>query len=215
MGMYTELIFGAAIKNDPKVVDIIQYMLDKDNKDKPLPEGWPFGDKENRIHWMFNSGGSSYFGAYSPDVKFEYDEAGEYWRLNARFNIKNYSREIDVFLAWIKPYIESGSGSNDMYAIKIYEEDEEPTIYYLNMKTKTKWKFKVGDRVRVDFLKGVNTGTIMARLPEYQEPFAPYHRYTERYLVAMDSDFEFVDSELDATSQLVFTETCLKHEYEL
>jgi hypothetical protein len=52
--------------------------------------------------------------------------------LSTRSNIKNYKQEIETFLEWIKPYINGGSGSRNMYAIVIYEEQDEPTIYYLH-----------------------------------------------------------------------------------
>ncbi len=53
------------------------------------------------------------------------------WVLSSRSNIKNHNRDIETFLEWIKPFIDSGSGKRDMYAIKISEEQSEPTIYYL------------------------------------------------------------------------------------
>ena len=46
-------------------------------------------------------------------------------------NIKNYESEIQTFLEWIKPFIDSGSGDREMYAITISEEQSEPTIHYL------------------------------------------------------------------------------------
>lgn len=60
-----------------------------------------------------------------------YDENGSQWHISSRTNLKNYEGEIESFLQWIKPYIESGSGAKEMYAIVTYEESEEPTIYYL------------------------------------------------------------------------------------
>ena len=81
-----------------------------------------------------SSGGSYYFaGAMSPE--FKNDVVDKQWSLFARTNIKNYDNEIEKFIDWIKPYCEQGSGSNDMIAIVIYEEQETPTIYYLNAVT--------------------------------------------------------------------------------
>ncbi len=53
------------------------------------------------------------------------------WNLSSRANLKNYDDEIEKFLNWIKPFLEQGSGERDFYAIVCYEEQAEPTIYYL------------------------------------------------------------------------------------
>ena len=44
---------------------------------------------------------------------------------------KKLRGEIEMFLECIKQYVEGGSGGRDMYAIVTYEEDDEPTMYYL------------------------------------------------------------------------------------
>jgi hypothetical protein len=128
MGMYTELIFGASLKKETptQVIDALKYIngeIEEKPKDFPLPEG--------RCEWMFRSG-SYYFGISDGVTKLWQDDQTKRWLLCARFNIKNYEDEIDTFLNWIKPYIESGSGNREMYAIKMYEEQDEPTIYYLH-----------------------------------------------------------------------------------
>ena len=128
MGMYTELIFGANLKQDTpnEVIEALQYMIGK-TKEKPtnfpLPEG--------RCEWLFQ-GSSYYFGISDPVNKMWKDDIGKNWVLSTRSNIKNYNGEIETFLKWIKPYIDGGSGINEMYAIVMYEEAEAPTIYYLN-----------------------------------------------------------------------------------
>jgi hypothetical protein len=126
MGNYTELIFGASLKKDtPKqIVDSLKYLMGEIDKpiDFPLPEG--------RIKWMFH-GGSYYFAINNAVSKMWLDEIDKQWRLSTRFNIKNYESEIETFLEWIKPYIDGGSGTRDMYAIVMYEEYQEPRIYYL------------------------------------------------------------------------------------
>lgn len=60
-----------------------------------------------------------------------FDDIRSEWIVSSRTNIKNYESEIQTFLEWIKPFIDSGSGDRKMYAITIYEEQSEPTIYYL------------------------------------------------------------------------------------
>lgn len=126
MGMYTELIFGADLKKDTPeiVIESLKYMLgdiEEKPKDFPLPEG--------RCEWLFQ-GGSYYFGVNSPVKKMWFDDISKQYCISTRSNIKNYSDEIETFLEWIEPYIDSGSGNRDMYAIVIYEDSSEPTIYY-------------------------------------------------------------------------------------
>nr|DAI89492.1 MAG TPA: hypothetical protein [Caudoviricetes sp.] len=127
MGMYTELIFGASLKKDTssQVINAIKYIvgeIEEKPADFPLSEG--------RCEWLLR-GSSYYFGVSSPVKKFWQDEISGEWVLSSRSNIKNYGNEIEEFLDWIKPHIESGSGIKEMYAMTMYEEQSEPTIYYL------------------------------------------------------------------------------------
>lgn len=127
MGMYTELIFGAELKKETpnEIIEALKYMLgeiEEKPKDFPLPDG--------RCEWLFQ-GSSYYFAINKPVKKMWLDEIDNCWHISTRSNIKNYENEIETFLEWIKPYISSGSGDRDMYAIVIYENSSEPTIYYL------------------------------------------------------------------------------------
>jgi hypothetical protein len=123
MGMYTELIFGARLKNNtPKfVIDTLKYMLGEIE----MPNDFPFPD--GRIHCLFTCS-SYYFGVNRSVSKMWFDEIAKQYSISTRSNIKNYEGEIEIFLDWIKPYIESGSGEKKMYAIVTYEEGE-PVIY--------------------------------------------------------------------------------------
>jgi hypothetical protein len=128
MGMYTELIFGASLKKDTPshVIDALQYMMgDIDIKpnDFPLPTG--------RCEYLFQ-GCSYYFGVSDPVSYMWKDDGTERWIVSTRSSIKDYEGEIDTFLNWIKSYIDSGSGLNDMYAIVTHEEAIESEVYYLN-----------------------------------------------------------------------------------
>lgn len=130
MGMYTELIFGARLKEETpdQVINALKYMVG-DTKEKP--ENFPL--PEGRCDWLFQ-GGSYYFGVVDPVSKIWFDKIANAWIISTRSNIKNYEDEIETFLTWIKPHIESGSGEREMYAIVIYEEQSEPDIYYLHEK---------------------------------------------------------------------------------
>lgn len=125
--MYTELIFGASLKEDTpnNVINALKYMIG-DIADKPLNFPLPNG----RCEWLFR-GGSYYFGVNNSVSKMWYDDISKGWHISTRSNIKNYENEIETFLEWIKPYIESGSGQREFYAIVTYEEQSAPTIYYL------------------------------------------------------------------------------------
>jgi len=126
MGMYTEIIFGAELKQETpeQVINALKYMIG-DIEDKP--NDFPLSIDQD----LFKTS-SYYFGVNKPVAKMWFDDISKTWRMNARSNIKNYEREIETFLEWIKPYIKSGSGIRNMFAMVMYEEDYKPTIYYLN-----------------------------------------------------------------------------------
>jgi len=128
MGMFTELIFGAALKKDTpqEVIDSIKYMA---GQIQDQPKGFPF--EEQRLKWLFTSGGSYYFGVHEAVFDMKFDKLTSEWIISARVNLKNYEQEIQKFLEWIKPFISKGSGTRDFYAIVTYEQQEEPTIHYL------------------------------------------------------------------------------------
>lgn len=125
MGMYTELIFGAELKEDTpkKVIENLKYLTGELELEKP--------PKELKDFWFVLRGASYYFGVSNPTHKLWFDEICKSWHLSSRSNIKNYENEIEKFLEWIKPYISQGSGYPQFYAIVTYE-DGEPKIYYMN-----------------------------------------------------------------------------------
>jgi len=129
--MYTELILGCRLKKSTpiEVIDTIKWLISDNTGTQPPNTNHP--DLENnRISWMFMSSGSYYFGVRTGYVEFEYDEIAESYRLQARFNIKNYCKEIETFLAWLKPCIAQGSGNKNMYAVVTYEEGE-PELFFI------------------------------------------------------------------------------------
>lgn len=127
MGMYTELIFGAELKKETpnEVIEALKYMIG-DIEDKPINFPLPDG----RCEWLFQEG-SYYFAIHNPVNRMWLDGISGQYHISTRSNLKNYDNEIETFLEWIKPYVAGGSGAREMYAITIYEEQEEPTIYYL------------------------------------------------------------------------------------
>lgn len=124
--MYTELIFGASLKNIPDDLERALDCVINDNPDitaaaQDLIDTYSL----NKIFW----GSSYYFGAHRNTPTFEYDEIGNHWVLSTRANCKNYQEEIEKFLEYIKQYVEYGSGPNDIFAYVQYEESDFPTIY--------------------------------------------------------------------------------------
>jgi hypothetical protein len=126
MGAYTELIFGATLKRDTpiEIIETLKYMLGGTGL---LPKNTI---PEDLCSYLFRHG-SYYFAINEPVCKMWLDDIDKRWHISTRSNIKNYNNEIETFLEWIEPYIVYGSGSRDLHAIAIYQEDKEPKLYYL------------------------------------------------------------------------------------
>lgn len=155
MGMYTEFILGCSLsKNTPKVcIDALDYSINgKEKKPKyDNPKDWiekDYNDNyierttpENEIISFINEYdfnrlfhcSSYYFGAANPTCKFIYDKCSESYMISTRADLKNYSDQIEKFLEYLKPYVESGSGyPHEIYAYVQYEEDPFPVIYAMD-----------------------------------------------------------------------------------
>ena len=139
--MYTELIFGASIKAEglpEEVLDVLKYLFNYNEitdwqeyyKTQPIKlPNHPFFKCDR---WdIITSCSSYYFAVRNTHRNIEFDEISNTWNCSSRASLKNYDDDIEQFLDWIKPYIEQGSGERDFYAIVCYEEQSEPTIYYL------------------------------------------------------------------------------------
>lgn len=124
MGMYTELIFGARLKKQTPqtIIDALTELVD---------------GSYDGVNGVINlgrnplRGGSYYFGVCAPVSKIWMDEITGQYVISTRGNIKNYDNDIEIFLEWIKPFIDSGSGESEMYAIVTYEESK-PILYFLH-----------------------------------------------------------------------------------
>lgn len=121
MGMYTELVLGVELKADPNVIGILKVMLGyldefDGNYSHPL---------FSTPRWRIMLGcGSAYFDRQA-DSKLVEDYRCCY--LNVGCNFKNYNNEIDLFLDWLRPYIESDGFIGYMR----YEENDNPTLIYM------------------------------------------------------------------------------------
>ena len=66
-----------------------------------------------------------YFDAHA-DSSMTFDDIDKKYHLNVRSNLKNYDNEIEEFLNFLEPYIDTFGFIGYMR----YEEDEDPTLIY-------------------------------------------------------------------------------------
>jgi len=128
MGTYTELILGCRLKKETpdNVIETLKWMARLSKKE---PARLAFKTKSGRN--PLTGYICHYFGIIEPQAPiFKFNKIAESWFLGSRAALKNYENEIEDFLEWIKPFIEQGSGENNIYAIVIGEHSEEPVIYY-------------------------------------------------------------------------------------
>lgn len=124
MGMYTELVLGIEVENNPKVIQTLKYML---NKTEYHPEWEHELFKTDRWEYMLICD-SYYFDGQTDSKLFEdnLNPNTPMYFLNVRCNLKNYNDEIEKFLDWLSPYIKTYG----LLGYKRYEECEEPTLIY-------------------------------------------------------------------------------------
>lgn len=117
MGMYTQLLLDVELKTDTpqQVITTLEEMI------SGKCEIW-----DNQLNWCFNSS-SYYFNNYS-HANLWRDEINNAYKLFVYCDFKNYGNEIQILLAWLKPYIQD---CGDMIGYTRYEEDEMPTILFL------------------------------------------------------------------------------------
>lgn len=113
MGMYTEIVAGFSLRPDApeEVVRALHIICGDEFSEGPLPEHELF----TKSRWKLFGRCSSYsFGFSSSHSTIQRDSLDRQWIVAIRADIKNYDREIEAFFDWIRPYVESGSGSRDL-----------------------------------------------------------------------------------------------------
>ena len=130
MGMYTELIFGATLKEKTPtyVTQALDCVINDNVDDNALSdEAKQFIDEYSlsKLIWCT----SYYFGGHTSKPSCVFDKIANRWCISFRANCKNYKGEIEKFVEFIKPYVEYGSGLTNIFAIVQYEEDDYPTLY--------------------------------------------------------------------------------------
>lgn len=129
MGMYTEINLNFRfIDNLPKqVIDCINVMIgNKEPETIEVPDHEFF--KTSRWYFLLNC--YSYYHIPFCTIQFRYNDVSQNYYLTGRSDIKNYDSEIELFFDWVKPYVDSRGQEKTYIGYSIYEEDDEPTLYY-------------------------------------------------------------------------------------
>lgn len=144
--MYTELIFGATLKEKTPtyVTDALNCVINNTIDVKLSDEAKQFIDEYSLSKLIWCS--SYYFGAHVNKPSCVFDKIANSWCISFRANCKNYQDEIEKFIEFIKPYVEYGSGPTNIFAIVQYEESDYPTLYG----TEDKYEYLDEERITTD-----------------------------------------------------------------
>lgn len=135
MGMYTGISIDVFLKSHlpDNVVEALKIMT--------LVTEWERRPKEKLCeHPLFDcdrwqsvlSGQSAYFPECQeeqPEVNNRFSRGlGDLWRLNASASLKNYNGEIDKFLDWLAPYVDTSEYGKEV-GWRRYEECRNSTFF--------------------------------------------------------------------------------------
>ena len=131
MGVYSEIYVKAVLKEDvdDNVINILKYMLGMDDvelEDFEIPSHSLF--ETDRWDSMLRSG--SYYHIPHNVKLFGYNDISENYYLVVCSYFENYQGEIGKFFDWITPYIKK-YGDKTFIGYSLYEEDDEPKLYYI------------------------------------------------------------------------------------
>ena len=130
MGMYTEFNIGVSLSDDvpQSVIDILRYMTGDINEiDSSVENLHPFFKTER---WAILFKCDSYYFDGETHTSFHKDDIDNKYHLTVRSNLKNYDNEIELFLDFINPYLDTF----DFLGYMIYEEDRIPTLIFRSEK---------------------------------------------------------------------------------
>lgn len=131
MGMYTEFVMAAQIKNDPTVVQILDCMLNDGIEPTNLPDHDFFKIKSWKLTLSIDS---YYFPGQTDSTFIKNDLHGAakepLYFLTVRCNLKNYYNDIDKFLDWLCPYIIDPQ--DGFLGYSRYEECDDPRLIYIH-----------------------------------------------------------------------------------
>lgn len=132
MGMYTEFHFRAHLKEDGSAAKVMEWLDNLHWESKPFDDHPLFSSP--RWQAVFNGAGACYQFARPMAVRYVGEDRGpwdsySYNELLIHSSLKNYGNEIELFLDWIRPYIDARYGP-EFIGYSLYEEDVEPKLYY-------------------------------------------------------------------------------------
>lgn len=128
MGMYTELVLKAEIKNDvpDQVHAVLRHLFSGGDEPATLPDHQLF----RKPRWSLIGRGNSFY--HTPFAVSRYEDplhpGGKGGYIFSRSDLKNYDGEIEAFLDWVNPYLEHMPG--DCIGWTWYEEAEAPTLAF-------------------------------------------------------------------------------------
>ena len=124
MGMYTELVLAVEFRSDTPayVSDMLKIMIDGHGVSETIlrPDHPLF--KTDRWTYMLRCDSACFPG----ESYVKLDESGMFTELTLRCNLKNYGSEIEWFLDFIKPYLQT----NGYLGYMRYELYDYPTLIY-------------------------------------------------------------------------------------
>ena len=125
MGMYTELHLNVELKKDipNDITETLKCMIGESNKEiKPKKEHPLF-----LTHgWKYMLQMDSYYFDADTKSSLRFDDISKSYYFNTQCNLKNYNNEIEKFIDWIKPYVET----KGFWGFSRYEEEDTPTLIF-------------------------------------------------------------------------------------
>ena len=125
MGMYTRLNISCNIKATKEYhLTVLDYMIGRTSQ---RPNAYIQAHryeplfKTPRWEWMLNS--RSYCFEHESISYLNYDEIGKYYVFGCDCDLKNYDNEIECFLKWLAPALDS---EGLVYAGYYHYEEDEP-----------------------------------------------------------------------------------------
>lgn len=137
MGMYTKVNLIIKIKKDVplNVKQIIESMFECCDLEDMVARGIELPNhkffKDERRVWFPMSSGSYYFTG-TTNSNLYYRDVDDKMVLHIDTDFKNYDDEIELFLDWIRPYIDASEYSFLGYSL--FESDANPTLYFYTKK---------------------------------------------------------------------------------
>lgn len=138
MGMYTELVMNVGLVDDldPEIAALLKKMIEGYESDYAPPESVKNHPLFATDRWKFMLCTGSFYFVPSGNSKLIENDHGRIVRhVSIRTDLKNYGGEIEHFVDFIAPFVEF----DGFAGYKRYEEDDDPTLLYIENR-KAVWK---------------------------------------------------------------------------